>query len=553
MKLRMIEVCLFLFLFGLFFEPGVLGFSQLTPGKKGKEAIRMELVCQSPVSYRMAGRQGSAFAPLYKDYFSPLEEIWVGLNSTKRDLGTGEVRLYVINHNKNKELQDGDRLNDVSGGFEVLTLPVFGPDIFKRVWASPKIREEGYDVVIDFKNSSGQYGTYETGLDIVDTGEKGGFYVPKKWVCLESLSFNHIVNSLGDDALTIRLNSDTAVRVPEWQRGKKAFPVAYVKNSRVTVHPKFISSGDVNQAVFAAHSYAGNLSDLVKAYTNFYPTNGEVPGNSIIPLPHRKSNSGLLLQVRQSTPDRIQSFVQQWDWYLKGVEYPYDKEIYIGTTMNRIYIILAVPQYPWTLAGDTVPWSDLLDVCCRVAKDESKPGNAAGKITQALYGTVGAKYETTGSYSKGEGIYSDFKLEMFFNKIQYFGASPGFGAGGSVGGVNCYDMGKALVTFGNILGCNLTLRYLKTPIDLNCIKPVGLDWDCNMKFENHAFASIGDNIFDASLKGDAWGNPGAAPHRAAWMIDIPWCSYKEMVVKKGKEQSSYPQAALFNIYNKTKQ
>jgi hypothetical protein len=330
------------------------------------------------------------------------------------------------------------------------------------------------------------------------------------------------------------------LRIPEWVRGKRSFPAAYVKNSRITVHPKFIASVDVDAAKFKAYTNSGNLTDVIEAYTDFYKTDKEKPDNSTYQLPYnvssyKESNRGYLLQVRHITPGRIQSFYQQWDWYLKGIKYPYDEAIHIGSTINKIYIFLGVPQYPWTLEGDTAPWSDILDMCCQVAYGESEPESAAKKITQFLYREVGAKYQPSDGYSAADEASSDFQLEKFFNSIP------------TVGSANCYDMGKALVTFGNVLGCNLTLRYCDPFGKLNCIKPAGGDWDCTKTFDNHAFASIGDNVFDASLKVDSWGNPGVKPYRAACIFDVPWCNYTQMVVKKGENPPPYPQVVLFKI------
>jgi hypothetical protein len=532
MKSRIISIFLILLLPGLQWYTGAVGLSQ--PGKQPKPEVRltaqdiipdgwgpkpkdspdekdkrpghMELVCQSPSIFQLAGKQSAPVKPIYKDYFSPKEEIWVAIPLDNLKGRTGEARIYVIDHNS-EELQDGAQLKDVSDSTETLTLPVNPQDKFKLVWANPKTREEGYDVVVDFMNSSNQYGIYEEGVDIVDSGEKGGFYVPEKWVCLESVSFNYHRNAICEDAITIRMNRDTEVRVPEWKRGEEAFPAAYVKNNRIAVNPIFSTSNGISNATLKADAILGNLGDI-KAKQIYF--SGQM------------SSSDSYFLVKKNPPDRIQLFYQLWGWYLLNInDGDNDEEIFIGASCNLIYIVLDVPQPPWTIEGKTAPWAEILHYAVGITNDLSQPEAAAEIITHKLYTNVGATYDTSSYYSERNDAFSGFKLTQFYNSIQQQ----------QVGPANCYDMGKALVTFGNILGCNLNLRFCKPFGYLNCVKPVGSVWNSETYFSNHAFASIGDNIFDASLKADSRGNPAKEPYRETWMINIPWFEYKELVAR----------------------
>jgi hypothetical protein len=359
--------------------------------------------------------------------------------------------------------------------------------------------------------------------------EHGGFYVPRQWVCLESLSLNHTRDAICSDAITIRYRLNEKLRIPEWKKGRRSFPAAYVKDSRIAVRPGFSASDDIYNATLKAYAVSGSLGDIKAAQTFFNP-------QSLPPIDSTPCTISYF-QVATNTPGKVNSFYQQWEWYLMGVnDGPNNREVHIGTTINKIYIVLDVPQSPWTVEGDTAPWSDVLDLCCQVAHNESESESAAQKITQFLYQEVGGLYQETARYSKPDNACSDFQLKRFHNSIP------------NVDGVNCYDMGKALVTYGNVLGCNLTLRYCRSFGELYCIKPVGSHhWMCDMCFNNHAFASIGDNIFDASLKADSRGNPGLPPYRSAWMVDVPWCDYKEMVVKKATDPLLYPQISIFKI------
>jgi len=528
----MINVLLIFLLPGLQLACCALGLSQLTADKKGKGAIHMELACQAPVSNEMVGALDEPHDPIYKDYFSPMEEIWVALESNKHDIEARKARIYVIKHNNTNPLQNGEKLEDVSGGSEeVLLQPERTHAVFKRVWCKPGIREEGYDVVIDFKNSSGQYGTYDEGLDILDSGKKGGFYVPKKWVCLESVSFNHSKNSINSDAITIRISSEMNVRTPEWTRGRHADPAAYIANSPVTLKPVFKAASGISSVQIKAYKNSGDLSDSKKQKILFY-TNGE--------------SYPSYLDLYLDTPKSIKSFYQAWQWYLCRVNNDNSKEeIHIATTVNKVYIVLAVPQGPWTTGEETAPWARVLDIATRIAADEDSPESAAGKINRFLYEAVGASYyrnSTRYSTNKKSSVFSNFKLTAFLDNIP------------NVNRVNCYDMAKALVIFSNALGCNLNLRYCRNFGALNCVKPVGInDWKCSLFFYNHAFAAHGHNVFDASIKMDTWGDQGKPPFRETWLINIPWWRYKEIVLKKSSiPESYYPKIVLFEIKDSKK-
>lgn len=541
------------------------------PGEK--KDITQRLTCQTPAHIMEFGNLDKPRAAIYKEYFSPVEQVWTALetlNPTPAQRKAKKARIYVLKHRNGKIYRDGEPLRDESGGFEeVLLQPQCARAVFTRIWGKPVPREEGFDVVLDFPNAAGAFGTYDKGLDILDNGvklvggkptaathlvygkttkkgatvEHGGFYVPQQWVCLESLSLNHTKNAICSDAVTIRYRMGEKIRTNEWEKGKRSFPAAYVKGSRIAVQPGFTASDDVVNATLKAYAASGSLGDIKTAQAFFYKNkNKKKP-----PLNESTEN---YFQVATNTPGKINSFYQQWDWYLIGIyDSPNTQEVHIGSTINKIYIILDVPQSPWTLSGDTAPWSDILDLCCQVARGESEPAAATGKITQFLYREVGAVYDKTSHYPIDDGVFSDFQLTKFHRMIP------------NVHYANCYDMGKALVTYGNLLGCNLTLRYCRSFGALHCIKPVGEKWKPSECFNNHAFASQGDNIFDASLKVNSRGNPDQKPYRAAWMINIPWCDYKEMVVKKAlpwcndeetakkkeKTQLPYPQIAIFKI------
>jgi len=516
-----------------------------------KEPIIMDLACQEPPQFRQTGTLADPYRPVYKDYFAPEEEIWVAVNPPNLSYSDKTARIYVTEHRQ--EWVDEAPLKascDVSGGYEeILLQPLCTYVFYTRVWSNPEVDpgndKREYDVVVDFK----PFGIYNKGRDILDTGEKGGFYVPKQWVCLETVSFNHHKTSICLDAITIRRSINVNVRVPEWKRGCLPYRAAYIAGIRIALKPEFTAAEGVSSAYIKGRTCSGNLANLKKMKVLF-----------------DKGQSYLCyFEPHKAAPDRIQSFYQEWEWYLCGLNNIRKKEIHIATTLNKIYIVFAVPQHPWTTwslcpdgkttpgttaspcpDGKTTPWTKVLDLSTQIAFNAAEPEAAAGKITRFLYKAVGASYEKNAhQYSPTNGdssVSADFKLKSFLKNIPH------------VGKVNCYDMAKALVIFSNALGCGLGLRYCRSFGDLNWVQLVGKnDWDYELHFNNHAFAALDDRVFDASIKVSTWSNPDKLPHLADWLINIPWDRYKKMVVKKeSKTQPDFPQMVIFKIKDESK-
>jgi hypothetical protein len=522
-------------------EYGV-GFKVIDPGKKRTDEILLNLACQGPPQVKLSGIITTPPIPRYKDYFSPNESVWIALDSHGKHLETksGKARIYIIPYDPNKPLKDRDPLMDISGGYEeILPDPQCDTTVYTRVWDKPEIRDDGYQIIMDFK----PFGIYNIGQDVLDGYKKNaqgqmihkGFYVPEKWVCLESLSFNHTTNAITGDGVTIRQNRNTAVRVPEFMKGRQSFPAAYVKNSRITVRPEFSFSDGIFNAKIIAYARSGELADLKSMYVN---------------VSNNKLSNPYYFQVRQNTPNSILSFYQVWEWYLRGIRVrkgkrivmdEFEEEIHIATTINKIYIILSTPQTPWSYEGETAPWIEVMDLSSQLAFGKTTSEAAASELTRFLYSACGGEYKRDDSQYSANNVSSvnaDFKIDLFLKNIP------------KIGNVNCYDMAKALVTFSNVIGCGLDLRYSYTFGTLNYIQPIGLKWTPNITFSDHAFGAIADNIFDASLQVDTWGNPANPPHRATWIYNIPWFEYQDMMLQKTSlTKPVYPEIVFFKFSN----
>lgn len=505
--------------------------------------VEAELACQAPPQDPTTGTVIGAPNPIYKDFFGASEEVWIAVNPSTggNNYANQNARLYVVYHRTESQWYDGLTLSDVSGGYEtIMVQPGCSNVNYSRIWSNPTVRDAGYDVVVDFS----PFGVYDRGQDIVDSLNAKGFFVPTLWICLDSISFNHDITSNNADAMNIRKNHSEDVPVPEWVKAQETHPAAYIKNKTITIKAVFSAAAGVTSAKIRAAQYYSPLGDALQTTVSFSSgTSGAVS-----------------FQVSANTPNAIQYFYQRWNWYCEDINGSGGPEVHLAYTKNKIYVALAQPQSPWTTSGQSEPWLDVLYKSTIWAWGQTTPEGAADKITRQLFLNVGGLYDTySGAPSYGGG--GNFFLTNFLNNIP------------SIGVVNCYDMGKAVVTFSNVMGCGLSYRYSSPFGFLNCINAIGRGWtnnpfysnpSCNPNpivpgdwgyaegrwgFGNHAFGSISDNIFDACLTVDTDSDPDyGPPFTETWMIDEPWTGYKTKVVDDyPSTNTGYPYTYTFII------
>lgn len=519
MKVKMKVLFIFFFLLssGRSWMPDVYVTGEHLPVNSRGDIIR-QLVCQMPSEESSTGTIINASNPIYRDCFSPKEAVWaaVNLNDFGENYERKNARLYVVFHKD--EWPDKSLLKSVPGcEYKTIAVPTGCKNmIYVPVWKNPGTREEGYDVVVDFA----PFGCYNKGRDILDGGTVTGFYVPEEWVCLEEIYFNFDDRRHCCDAMNIRKNREMDVHVPEWKRGEASYPAAFLKNRFITVKAVFSAAPCITKVHVYANTTHGDLGNIIQSTVEF----GE------------DARPKVTFSVSGTTPNDIRMFYQQWQWYYRDVNLITTPEVQIGSSRNKIFIVLSHPQCPWTINGQTEPWTDVLDQVCRQADKETTTEGAAEKITYYLYRDVGGSYDDSAKkhHYTGSSTTGDFYLTDFLDNIPH------------VNLVNCHDMGKALVTFSNILGCNLSYRRSYPFGDiLYCVKLIGKEWACNEYFDNHAFASIGDEISDASLCVDSSRRPGTSPHVETSIINILWDDYKDKVVKEG--ETGYPDGFSFGI------
>ena len=340
----------------------------------------------------------------------------------------------------------------------------------------------------------------------------------KLWVCLESVSFNHDPTCNGCDAINIRKNSREDVHVPEWENGK-SYPAAYIGDRYVTIKAIFSAAPGVQTAVIRAVTKKGDFGDLGEERVYFKDNGKSCP---------------VYFNIPAKTPDEIKAFKQWWKWYYRDINGTGSDEISMVCSKHLIYILLAEPQSPWTTAGQSEPWADVLEYSCKWAKGETTPEGAAEKITKKFYNDIGAIYDLNKKSYYTDRMSDDLILKNFMDTLRHR----------NVKYVNCEDMGKSLVTFSNALGCCLLYKEShasRGAYDTKRILLVGRSKEFGWYFGYHAFGcTIFDRVFDATLK--------VCNPKPEWMINKPWERYKnELISDTSTGSAGTPHPYTFRI------
>ena len=205
------------------------------------------------------------------------------------------------------------------------------------------------------------------------------------------------------------------------------------------------------------------------------------------------------------------------------------------------YTLLAAPQAPMT-----IPWVPVLDYACDWASGQTSSENAASNITNTIF-TSGFNYDTDNGSTRYGNTFNFFNLSQFLSE---FGDSYD---------VNCLDMGKAVTTFSNSIGCGLYLTTFSGGLLLNCIDPIGTASPTNNPFSSplvgndcrgggfsyHAFSQNSNkNTWDACLKYDIDGDPdnvtGSNPSCGSITTGYSW------ILPCNEQESTYIQRLLDN-------
>lgn len=479
-----------------------------------------------PLEMEIAGAVESPFA--FRSTFLTAENVYVGVDPAVQPAFIGKTaKVYVVQEKSENAWTTNPSLNDVTGVIETITVNGICGNCWKTLaWAAPLTVGE-YDVVLDFDMD----GQYTPGVDLIDSLDPVGFTVAE--IRIDSVAFNYP----GSGAVTLWDDSAAAtVTAPEYlSAGQKVEPAAWVVGGSPGVRATFSAVPAVSQAKVWAEAGLGGLAGNASPVTVSF-----------------SGGSGQATLAVNTPPAAVDKATFSWQWRYKDVNGTPSAAATMGWTGEHVvYSLLATPQAP-----QAQPWVGALEVATKAAKGKTTAAEATRAIWYDFYTNAGGLYDVVGGsprYTGGWG--QDFQLTKWLTNY----------AGGNVGVVNCYDMGKAVVVFANALGANAEYVYSSPFGYLNAVRPIGRGWTNNpfyassvcsspsppafcgvtmapedgsyplrTSFGNHAFSRLAGQLYDGSGgRVDVDSNPDTGPPHTAWDLDgdDSWtASYRARVV-----------------------
>jgi hypothetical protein len=338
---------------------------------------------------------------------------------------------------------------------------------------------------------------------------------------LTTITFNHDPSSTSNSAMNVRRNKDFEIPIPEHDRANPrtpressaAYAIAETAETTVFIRVTFripSPSNPTYEVQATGGDVLGQLDPIQVLFTEL-ATSQTVD----IPLTHKNFTE-------------IGSYDITWQWLYRPVGNPSWQPL--TTTSHRIYLVLAVPQSPWTQTfGDKRnPWTDLLNECCQMATESKNAVTATKKLTQKIYNNYHLRYDIVSGaprYSFSTTS-SSFNLTNWIHHVLQRNApsNPKFcpGTPEEYKGywiVNCYDCAASLALMAKVVGAPLDYYYHNPFGYLKYVEPIGRG-KCNnpfygcldnnpavgpnnqrSKFGNHAYTKLsGQKNYDATMK-----------------------------------------------------
>lgn len=283
----------------------------------------------------------------------------------------------------------------------------------------------------------------------------------------------------------------SAVAIPEYVRGTRNEPAAYVKGTLPRIKVVFRKASAFAggaYAIGATGSLGGVRRKTVNLTFNASGLSNPVDFELMWPLPGTVGKPDVSL-----------------DWYARKAPGP-SIPAAIGSALHRLYLLCAKPTLPW---GGELPWVAGLEIACGWAAGAGNADQAAGLIADRYNGCGVVSYDTTsGSTAYGNGTY------MFSEMVERLNGGPGLGSK-----INCTDSANTVSTLANLIGCDLWQSRMGSSFALNPVIAIGYNvWAVpfGFGFSYHEVAWKGaclanDNVFDGCLKVDGDADPTAAP------------------------------------------
>jgi hypothetical protein len=383
---------------------------------------------------------------------------------------------------------------------------------------------------------------------------------------LDSITFNHDPGSADTDGLSLRVNADRFLPVPEWQKGVSvraadsmaAYALEETRGKTITILVKLTNTDPRLRAAeiravpagapvppvvwpywswgaypYTYWSYWNYYTQLYLWQLSFLNALAAPPAESVL-----GSVKARQVNFSPNDPTVQEMFVLEnpqlgkrsagihevtWQWQYRAAPSLVWRNF--ALTRHKIFTVLAVPTRPWKQgpyhpANTQLPWTEVLEFACDWAFGTKTLDEAATRITENVYnlGRTSLRY---GCETGGATQYTDFYFPYFYCSEFLERLRGELGRGHLV---NCIDCATVVSTFSNILGCDLWQSQMGTGFqvfDLNPILAIGSDrWQTACGWEGFGMHEVAwkggctsdDEVFDACLEVDGGADPTRAPH-----------------------------------------
>jgi hypothetical protein len=341
---------------------------------------------------------------------------------------------------------------------------------------------------------------------------------------LRTIVFNHDPTSASTSAMNIRRNKDFEVLVPEYDstiprpptESCAAYSIADTLRQNVVIRVTFeIPAGDPVTS-YEVRAENGGVMGAVGPVTVTFAA-GATTATVDIPL-----------SARRFTAIGVHDI--SWRWLAETAGAPTRRALV--TTSHRIYLVLAVPDAPWTqvFADKRNPWTDLLDEACARAAGAKEAIGAGRKLVKAINSAYALRYDIIkGNVRYGFiGFSTPFALTEWIDYVirGNVPADPKFCPGSAeeypdLRIVNCNDCAASLGLMAKVVGTPLDYFFHQPFGYLHYVKPIGRgkcnnpfygcsgfnppelppDYDPRSRFANHTYTKLSSGTnFDACLK-----------------------------------------------------
>ena len=225
-----------------------------------------------------------------------------------------------------------------------------------------------------------------------------------------------------------------AIRQPEWKRGVRSEPAAYVRppsRRPITIKAVFSCSDPAIRSLRVRARRTGP--------SGFLGSVGEVSVRFT-----RGRSKVITCRVSCSTFKGVSLERVSWQWQCKMGS----RWVSADRSDHKIALVLARPEAPWKA---TRPWWEVMRLACEAARGSKTTARAASKVATTVFRVWGGTYF---SWDPGEHYATDVGVRpLRFDCAKFLGLLNG---GDQDSTVDCSDVAAIVSTFAGIIGCPLS-------------------------------------------------------------------------------------------------